>query len=93
MARIKMTAAVHRRISKRDLLAALRRAGMPLDTHRNRAYFIGIDSRGREFEIILAADDRDDYLWHAIHAPPKPATGRTGENEQPQDRPCRDPLR
>jgi len=60
MARIKMTAAVHRRISKRDLLAALRHAGMPLDTHRNRAYFIGIDSRGREFEIILAAD-----LWHA----------------------------
>jgi len=41
---------------------------MPLDTHRNRAYFIGIDSRGREFEIILAADDRDDDLWHAIHA-------------------------
>ena len=41
---------------------------MPLDTHRNRADFIGIDSRGREFEIILAADDRDDDLWHAIHA-------------------------
>ena len=41
---------------------------MPLDTHRNRAYFIGIDSRGREFEIIQAADDRDDDLWHAIHA-------------------------
>ena len=57
-----MTAAVHRRISKRDLLAALRHAGMPLDTHHNRAYFIGIDSRGREFEIILATDD----LWHAI---------------------------
>ena len=36
---------------------------MPLDTHRNRAHFIGIDSRGREFEIILAAD-----LWHAIDA-------------------------
>ncbi|HTH89466.1 hypothetical protein [Mycobacterium sp.] len=87
-----MTAAVHRRISKRDLLAALRHAGMPLDTHRNRAYFIGIDSRGREFAIILAADDRDDDLWHAIHAL-QTATGRTGENEQPQDRPCRDPLR
>lgn len=41
---------------------------MPLDTHRNRAYFIGIDSRGRKFEIILAADDRDDDFWHAIHA-------------------------
>jgi hypothetical protein len=40
----------------------------PLDTHRNRAYFICIDSRGREFEIVLAADDRDDDLWHAIHA-------------------------
>jgi hypothetical protein len=92
MARIKMTAAVHRRISKRDLLAALRHAGMPLDTHRNRAYFIGIDSRGREFEIILAADDRDADLWHAIHAL-QTHTGRTGENEQPQDRPCRDPLR
>ena len=63
---------------------------MPLDTHRNRAYFIGIDSRGREFEIILAADDRDDDL---SSTPSKPTTGRTGENEQPQDRPCRDPLR
>src|SRR5512139_3531249 len=41
------------------------RPGMPLDTHCSRAYFIGIDSRGREFEIILAADDRDDDLWHA----------------------------
>lgn len=49
-------------------LVALRHAGMPLDIHRNRAYFIGIDSRGREFEIILAADDRDEDLWHAIHA-------------------------
>ena len=87
-----MTAAVHRRISKRDLLAALRHAGMPLDTHRNRAYFIGIDSRGREFEIILAADDRDTTSG-TPSTPSKPATGRTGENEQPQDRPCRDPLR
>lgn len=63
-----MTAAVHRRISKRDLLVALRHAGMPLAIHRNRAYFIGIDGRGREFEVILAADDCDDDLWHAIHA-------------------------
>jgi hypothetical protein len=68
MARINMTAAVHRRISKRDLLVALRHAGPPLHIHRNRAYFIGIDSRGREFEIVLAADDRDEDLWHAIHA-------------------------
>lgn len=68
MARIKITAAVYRRISKRDLLVALRHAGMPLDIHRNRAYFIGIDSRGREFGIVLAADDRDEHLWHAIHA-------------------------
>ena len=68
MARIKMTAAVHRRISKRDLLVALRHAGLPLDIHRNRAYFIGIDSRGREFEIVLAADDHEEDLWHAIHA-------------------------
>ena len=67
MARIKVTAAVHRRISKRDLIAALRHAGMPLDVHRNRAYFIGLDSRGREFEIILAADDHDEDRWHAIH--------------------------
>jgi hypothetical protein len=36
--------------------------------HRNRAYFIGVDTRGREFEIILAADDQDENLWHAIHA-------------------------
>jgi len=53
---------------KRDLLVALRQAGMPLDFHRNRAYFIGIDSRGREFEVILAADDHDEDLWYAIHA-------------------------
>jgi hypothetical protein len=62
MARIKMTAAVHRRISKRDLLVALRHAGLPLHVHHNRAYFIGVDSRGREFEIILAADDHDENL-------------------------------
>lgn len=68
MARIKMTAAVHRRISKRELVAALRNAGMPLLIHRTRAYFIGIDSRGRQFEIILAADDTHDDVWHAIHA-------------------------
>ncbi len=60
--------AVHRHISKRDLLVALRHAGMPLDIHRNRAYFIRIDSCGREFEIVLAADDRAEDLWHAIHA-------------------------
>lgn len=35
---------------------------------RNRAYFIGTDSRGREFEIILASDDEDDDLWVAVHA-------------------------
>jgi hypothetical protein len=68
MARIKMTAAVHQRISKRELLVALRNAGMPMLIHRNRAYFIGTDSRGRQFEIILAADDTYDDLWHAIHA-------------------------
>ncbi len=28
----------------------------------------GIDSRGREFEIVLAADDHEEDLWHAIHA-------------------------
>ncbi len=27
-----------------------------------------MDSRSREFEIILAADDHDENLWHAIHA-------------------------
>ena len=70
MARIKMTAAVHRRIPTRALLAALRHAGMPLLINRNRAYFVGTDSRGRQFEIILAADDHDDDLWHAIHALP-----------------------
>ena len=69
MARIKMTAAVHRRISKRDLLAALRHAGMrPWTPTATAPTSSGIDSRGREFEIVLAADDRDDDLWHAIHA-------------------------
>jgi hypothetical protein len=68
MARIKMTAKVHRRISRRELLAAVRHAGMPLLVDDNRVYFVGIDSRGRQFEIILVADDEDDELWHAIHA-------------------------
>lgn len=68
MARITVTAAVHRRISKRDLLAALRHAGLPLLVDLNRAYFVGIDSRGSQFEIILVADDVDEDLWHAIHA-------------------------
>jgi hypothetical protein len=70
MARIKMTAAVHRRISKRDLRAALRHAGMPLDIHRNRAYFIDVDSRGRRIrDHPGCADDHDEDLRHAIHAP------------------------
>jgi hypothetical protein len=68
MARIRMTAAVHRRISKRELLAALRNAGLPLLTDRDRAYFAGTDTRGREFEIALAPDDEDDDLWIALHA-------------------------
>jgi hypothetical protein len=63
-----MTAAVHRRISKRELLSALRNAGLPLLVDYNRAYFIGTDTRGREFEIILAAHDKDDDLWVAVHA-------------------------
>jgi hypothetical protein len=68
MARIRMTAAVHRRISNREILAALRNAGLPLLIDRDRAYFIGTDTRGREFEIILAPDDEDDDLWIAVHA-------------------------
>lgn len=63
-----MTAAVHRRISKRKLLTALRHPGLPLLIDLNRAYFIGIDSRGRRFEIILAAHDADEGLWIAVHA-------------------------
>jgi hypothetical protein len=68
MARIKMTAAVHRRISKRELVTAVRHAGMPLLIDRNYAYFVGIDSMGRRFEIILAAHDTDEDLWIAVHA-------------------------
>jgi hypothetical protein len=49
------------------LLVALRNAGIPMLIHRNRAYFIGTDGRGRRFEIIVADDTYDD-LWHAIHA-------------------------
>ncbi len=68
MARIRMTAAVHRRISKRELLAAAHHAGLPWLIDGNYAYFVGIDTRGREFEFILAADDEDDDLWTAVHA-------------------------
>ena len=68
MARIRMTTAVHRRISKRELIAALRNAGLPLLIDSGRAYFIGTATRGREFEIILAPDDQDDDLWIAVHA-------------------------
>jgi hypothetical protein len=73
-----MTAAVHRRISKRDLLAALRHAGMPLDIHRNRAYFIGVDSRGREFAIIWL-QMTTMRISGTPSMPCKPATGRTRE--------------
>lgn len=71
MARIKLTAKARRRIgNKRNLLVALRNAGMPLLVDGNRAYFIGTDERGVRFEIILVADDRDADLWIAIHAMP-----------------------
>ena len=63
-----MTAAVHRRISKRELIAALRNAGLPLLIDSGRAYFVGTDTRGRQFEIILAPDDQDEDLWIAVHA-------------------------
>lgn len=34
------------------------------------AYFIGIDSRGVRFEMILVADDRNADEWILIHAMP-----------------------
>jgi hypothetical protein len=68
MARIKTTAAVHRRIAKRGLRVALQHAGMPLLIDRNYAYFVGIDSRGRRFGLIPVADDTDEDLWIAVHA-------------------------
>jgi hypothetical protein len=78
MARIKMTAAVHRRISKRDLLVALRHAGLPLDIHRNRAYFIG--------STAVVASSRSSWLQMTAmrisgtpSMPCKPGAGRTGE--------------
>jgi hypothetical protein len=79
MARIKMTAAVHRRISKRDLLAALRHAEMPPDIHRNRAYFIGIDSRGREYSRSSWLQMTTTGISGTPSMPGKPATGRTRE--------------
>ena len=36
----------------------------------NRAYLIGIDSRGVRFEMILVADDRDADTWVMTHALP-----------------------
>lgn len=65
-----MTAAARRRINKSELLVALRNAGMPLLVHQNRAYFVGTDSRGIRFEIILVVDDYDADVWIAIHAMP-----------------------
>lgn len=45
-------------------------AGAPGGSPQRRpaAYFIGTDTRGREFEMILAPDDQDDDLWIAVHA-------------------------
>jgi hypothetical protein len=47
----------HRRVSRRELLAALRNAGMPVVIDGNYADFVGTGSRGRQFEIILADED------------------------------------
>jgi hypothetical protein len=69
MARISLTAKSRKRIgNKRNALAALRNAGMPILIEGNLAYFIGTDERGRRFEMILAADTRDDARWFLIHA-------------------------
>ena len=70
MARIKVTAAARRNASKTRILEALRNAGTPVLLDRNRAYFIGTDSKGVELEIILVADDDDPETWVAIHAMP-----------------------
>jgi hypothetical protein len=71
MARIRLTAKARRRIrSLANAHAALRNAGMPLLLDGNRAYFIGIDSRGVRFEMILVVDDRDADEWVMTHALP-----------------------
>lgn len=69
MARIILTAKARRRIGNhRNAMTALRNAGMPLLIDGNKAYFIGTDERGRRFEMILAADDRDADVWVMTHA-------------------------
>ncbi len=68
MAKVRMTAAARRRVSKTNIMTALRHAGNPLLMDGRRAYFIGTDSRGVELEIILVAEDDD--TWTCIHAMP-----------------------
>lgn len=71
MAKIRVTAKARRRIgNRRNMMAALRNAGNPLLIDANRAYLIGIDSRGIRFEMILVADDRNADEWILIHALP-----------------------
>lgn len=69
--RIRVTAKARKRIgNRRNMMVALRHAGNPLLIDDNRAYLIGIDSRGVRFEMILVADDRDADTWILIHALP-----------------------
>lgn len=71
MAKIRVTAKARKRIGSRaNMMAALRNAGNPLLIDDNRAYLIGIDSKGIRFEMILVADDRDADEWTLIHAMP-----------------------
>lgn len=70
VARIILTAAARRRASKSRILAALRHAGMPEVIHGKYVYFIGIDGRGVELELILVPHDTDDDAWVVIHAMP-----------------------
>jgi len=63
-----MTAAARRRAGNGRLMEALRHAGNPLLIDGNRAYYIGTDSHGVEFEIILVANEDDS--WTCIHAMP-----------------------
>lgn len=71
MSRVYVSASAKRhRISASRIRAALRNAGMPVAVIGDRLYFVGIDSRGVELEMIAVPWHKDDDHLLVIHAMP-----------------------